>query len=78
MESRKSYGWSIASGVNSKETIAKHQVGYRTDDGGYGEIGWRLFDTYEAAAEFGQQFKEEKSYVTEIIIKHPSKCYSNY
>lgn len=78
LESRASYGWSRSTGVTSKDTLKKYQVCYRTDDGGFGEIGYQLFDTKEQATTFGEKFRNENSWVTEIIIRHPSKIYSNY
>lgn len=80
LESRNAYGWSGQStGYRSKKEQAKWQVAYRTTDGGFGICGWVcLFDRKEDAVAFGEKFKAEKSYVAEIIVQHPSKCYSAY
>lgn len=53
-------------------------VAYRTNDGGYGEIGYQLFDTEDQAVTFGKKFQKENTWATKIIIKHPSAIYSNY
>lgn len=80
LESRKAYGWSgEISGRRSAEERAKWQVAYRTANGGFGIVGWVCpFTRKEDAAAFGERFKAERDYVAEIIIQHPSKCYSAY
>ena len=76
LESRRSYGWG-GTGALSPENCAKWIVGYRSEYGGYGEVG-ELFATKEEAIAFGEQYKAQHSWVTEIIVKHPSKIYSTY
>ena len=62
-----------------KADLKKWQVAYRTDDGGFGIVGYvPLFDRKKDAERFAKQYKAEHSYVTEIIIQHPSKMYSSY
>lgn len=78
LETRSSYGYGRGSGVTDKATLAKYQVCYRDKWGGYGEIGYRLFNTREEALAFGENLKREKDYINEIIVKHPSARYSNY
>lgn len=80
LESRNAYGWSGQSvGYRSAKELAKWQVAYRTASGGFGIVGWVcLFVRKEDAVAFGEKFKAEHDYVTEIIIQHPSKCYSAY
>lgn len=63
----------------TKTELRKWQVAYRTKDGGFGIIGWLpLFRTKKEAQEIGEKFKAENPYVTEILIRHPSKMYSAY
>ena len=79
LESRRSYGYGGSrSGVNSKDTLKKYQVCYRSIYGSFGEIGYKLFDTKDEALEWGEKFKQETGYVSEIIVRHPSAIYSNY
>ena len=61
-----------------KQTLKKWQVCYRTDNGGYGEVGYILFDTKKEAEAWAAGFKEEKDYVVETIVKHPAPIYSAY
>lgn len=77
LESRKSYGYGN-SGVTSKDTLKKYQVCYRSIYGSFGEIGYKLFDTEEEALAWGENFKQETGYVSEIIVRHPRAIYSNY
>lgn len=77
MESRSAYGYG-GNGINSPETTKKWELCYRCKDGGFGIVGWKLFKSERECLEFGQQFKSEKSYVTEVWARHPSKCYSAY
>ena len=78
LESRRSYGYGGTSTL-PKQSLNKWEVCYRCDDGGFGIIGYvPLFTSYEDAVAFGEKFKSERSYVTEIIIRHPSKIFSNY
>lgn len=66
-------------GHRSKADLAKWQVAYKCKDGGFGIVGYvPLFKNRADAVAFGERFKEEHSYVTEIIIQHPSKIYSTY
>ena len=63
----------------SAADLKKWQVAYRCKDGGFGIVGYVcLFKTRKEAEEFGEKFKAEHSYVSEIIIQHPSKIYSTY
>lgn len=80
LESRNAYGWSgNSTGYRSAKEQAKWQVGYRTKDGGFGIVGYVCpFSRKEDAEAFGEKYKAEHDYVTEIIIQHPSKCYSAY
>lgn len=78
LESRKSYGYGGTSTI-SKESLNKWEVSYRCDDGGFGTIGYvPFFAKYEDAISFGEKFKSEHPWVTEIIIRHPSRIFSNY
>jgi len=78
LESRKSYGYGGSSTI-SKSAQHKWEVSYRCSDGGFGTVGYvPLFDKYEDAESFGEKFKTENSWVTEIIIRNPSKIFSNY
>ena len=78
LESRRSYGWGSTSTL-SKTSLQKWQVCYKTLDGEFGIVGYvPLFTDYKAAEAFGEKFKAEHSYVVKIIIRHPSKCVSNY
>ena len=61
-----------------KELLKKWIVFYRTHSGGFGEVGWITFNTREEAEKWGETFKAENSYVSEIIVRHPSKIYSSY
>ena len=78
LESRRSYGYRATSGKTDKETLKKYQVFYRSEDGGFGEIGYILFNTEKEARKWGEEFKKTHSYVTEIIVRHPNATYSNY
>lgn len=77
MESRAAYGWG-GSGVNSVKTMEKWQVSYRTDDGGFGIVGYKLFNTRSAAEDFAKNFQKENSWVKEVFVSHPAKRYSTY
>ena len=77
LESRNSYGWGGTSSLSSDQ-VEKWQVAYRSEYGNYGEIGYKLFDTYEQAEAFAAEFKAKTSWVKDTIIKHPSKIFSNY
>lgn len=79
LESRQTYGYGGSSvGKTDKASLKKYQVCYRDEWGGYGEIGYKLFDTEKQALEFGEQLKKETGYITEIMVKHLSPTYSNY
>ena len=79
LESRRSYGWSMKAGRLNKDEQKKWEVAYRTDSGSFGICGYAgLFAKHEDAEKFGEKFKAENSWCTEIIIRHPSACYSNY
>ena len=78
LESRRSYGYRATSGKTDKETLKKYQVFYRSEYGGFGEIGYILFNTEEEARTWGEEYKQSHSYVVEIIVRHPSPIYSNY
>ena len=58
--------------------LKKWQVFYRSKRGGFGEIGYKLFDTKEAAEEWGNSFMKRAPWVAEIIVRHPAKVFSNY
>ena len=76
LESRNCYGYG-GSSVTPREIQELFVVGYRCDDGGYGETGL-TFKTEKEAEIFGEEFKKKHSWVTEIIVKHPSRFFSNY
>ena len=66
-------------GYRTKSEMEKWQVCYRCKDGGFGIIGYLpLFTTKEEADRYGEQFKAENAYVSEIIVRHPPKMYSTY
>ena len=59
--------------------LKKWQVAYRTKSGSFGIVGYvPLFKSKKDAEQFGEQFKAQHGYVTEIIVQHPSKMYSSY
>ena len=77
LESRHYYGYGGYS-VTPREIQERFQVCYRCKDGGYGEIGWITFKTEKEAETYGEKFKVEHSYVSEIIVEHPKRIFSNY
>lgn len=79
LETRNTYGYGRSSSrATDKDTLKKYQVCYRSIYGGFGEIGYKLFDTKDEALAWGEKFKNESGYVSEIIIRHPNAIYSNY
>ena len=78
LESRRSYGWGSSVGKTEKASLKKWQVFYRTKSGGFGEIGYKLFNTKEQAIAFGEELKRKDDYITEIIVRRPCSTYSNY
>ena len=61
-----------------KHIQRKWQVCYRDERGGYGVVGYILFDTKEAAEAWGNDFMKRTAWVSEIMIKHPAPIFSNY
>lgn len=79
MKSRQSYGWGRRStAATPKATQQKYEVCYHDEWGGFGIVGWKLFNTVEEAEAFAETFQQEHDYVTDTFIRHPSAIYSNY
>lgn len=78
LDKRQAYGWGESSvGILSADKTQKWQVFYRCHDGGFGETSY-LHNTYDEAVAYGDRYKAEHSWVKEIIIRHPSRCYSAF
>jgi len=78
LDSRASYGYGRGNGVTDAKTLKKWQVCYRSKNG-YGEIGYKLFNTRDEAIAWGEaELNGRLGWSVEISAKHPSAIYSNY
>lgn len=79
LESRSCYGYAKGSGVRSKAELEKYEVCYRSDDGGFGILGYLgLFTDKEKAQAKADEFKATHSYCVEAWVRYPAKIYSRY
>lgn len=79
LESRSCYGYAKGSGVRSNAELEKWEVCYRSDDGGFGILGYLGLFTDKAKAQAkADEFKAKTSWCKEAWVRHPSKIYSRY
>ena len=79
LESRSNYGYAKGTGILSTKEQEKYEVCYRSDDGGFGILGYLGLFTDKAQAQAkADEFKATHSYCKEAWVRHPSKIYSRY